>query len=97
MVVYVNKMDVTGADFFLCVDQLRNRLKANAIPIALPIGKEDTFKGIVNLINMKAYIHYDELGQDVREEEIPADMIDEAKKYRTELEEHLAEIDDELM
>ena len=95
--VYVNKMDVTGADFFLCVDQLRNRLKANAIPIALPIGKEDTFKGIVNLINMKAYIHYDELGQDVREEEIPADMIDEAKKYRTELEEHLAEIDDELM
>ena len=95
--VYVNKMDVTGADFYLCVEQLRNRLKANAIPIALPIGKEDYFKGIVNLINMKAYIHYDELGQDIREEEIPADMIDEAKKYRTELEEHLAEIDDELM
>ena len=95
--VYVNKMDVTGADFYLCVEQLRNRLKANAIPIALPIGKEDYFKGIVNLINMKAYIHYDELGKDVREEEIPADMIDEAKKYRTELEEHLAEIDDELM
>ena len=95
--VYVNKMDVTGADFMLCIDQLRNRLKANAIPIALPIGKEDTFKGIVDLVKMQAYVHYDELGQDVRTEEIPADMKEEAEKYRAELLEHLAEIDDELM
>ena len=95
--VYVNKMDVTGADFMLCVDQLRNRLKANAIPIALPIGKEDYFRGIVDLVKMKAYVHYDELGQDVRVEEIPEDMKADAEKYRTELLEHLAEIDDELM
>ena len=95
--VYVNKMDVTGADFMLCVQQLRDRLKANAIPIALPIGKEDNFKGIVDLVKMQAYVHYDELGQDVRTEAIPEDMKADAEKYRTELIEHLAEIDDNLM
>ncbi len=95
--VYVNKMDVTGADFMLCVHQLRDRLKANAIPIALPIGKEDYFKGIVDLVKMEAYVHYDELGQDVRTEAIPEDMKADAEKYRTELIEHLAEIDDDLM
>ena len=95
--VYVNKMDVTGADFMLCVHQLRDRLKANAIPIALPIGKEDDFKGIVDLVKMQAYVHYDELGQDVRTEAIPEDMKADAEKYRTELIEHLADIDDNLM
>ena len=95
--VYVNKMDVTGADFILCVHQLRDRLKANAIPIALPIGKEDDFKGIVDLVKMQAYVHYDELGQDVRTEAIPEDMKADAEKYRTELIEHLADIDDNLM
>ena len=95
--VYVNKMDVTGADFMLCVHQLRDRLKANAIPIALPIGKEDDFKGIVDLVKMQAYVHYDELGQDVRTEAIPEDMKADAEKYRTELIEHLADVDDNLM
>ena len=95
--VYVNKMDVTGADFMLCVHQLRDRLKANAIPIALPIGKEDDFKGIVDLVKMQAYVHYDELGQDVRTEAIPEDMKADVEKYRTELIEHLADIDDNLM
>ena len=95
--VYVNKMDITGADFMLCVRQLRDRLKANAIPIALPIGKEDNFRGIVDLVKMQAYVHYDELGRDVRTEAIPEDMKADAEKYRTELIEHLAEIDDDLM
>ena len=95
--VYVNKMDVTGADFMLCVHQLRDRLKANAIPIALPIGKEDDFRGIVDLVKMQAYVHYDELGQDVRTEAIPEDMKADAEKYRTELIEHLADVDDNLM
>lgn len=95
--VYVNKMDVTGADFMLCVHQLRDRLKANAIPIALPIGKEDDFRGIVDLVKMQAYVHYDELGQDVRTEAIPEDMKADAEKYRTELIEHLADVDDKLM
>ena len=95
--VYVNKMDITGADFMLCVRQLRDRLKANAIPIALPIGKEDNFRGIVDLVKMQAYVHDDELGRDVRTEAIPEDMKADAEKYRTELIEHLAEIDDDLM
>ncbi len=95
--VYVNKMDITGADFFNCVKQLRERLQANAVPIALPIGKEDTFKGIVDLLTMEALVHYDDLGKDVRHEEIPADMKELAEQYRTELMEHIAEQDDELM
>ena len=95
--VYVNKMDITGADFYNCVRQLRERLQANAVPIALPIGKEDTFKGIVDLLKMEALVHYDDLGKDVRHEAIPEDMKEIAEKYRTELVEHVAETDDELM
>ena len=95
--VYVNKMDITGADFYNCVRQLRDRLKANAVPIALPIGKEDNFKGIVDLVKMEALVHYDDLGKDVRHEAIPEDMVALAEKYRTELLEHVAETDDELM
>ena len=95
--VYVNKMDITGADFYNCVKQLRERLQANAVPIALPIGKEDTFKGIVDLLKMEALVHYDDLGKDVRHEEIPEDMKELAEQYRTELVEHIAEQDDELM
>ena len=95
--VYVNKMDITGADFYNCVKQLRDRLKANAVPIALPIGKEDNFKGIVDLVKMEALVHYDDLGKDVRHEAIPEDMVELAEKYRTELLEHVAETDDELM
>lgn len=95
--VYVNKMDITGADFYNCVKQLRERLQANAVPIALPIGKEDTFKGIVDLLKMEAQVHYDDLGKDVRHEEIPEDMKELAEQYRTELIEHIAEVDDNLM
>ena len=95
--VYVNKMDITGADFYNCVKQLRERLQANAVPIALPIGKEDNFKGIVDLLKMEALVHYDDLGKDVRHEEIPEDMKELAEKYRTELLEHIAEVDDDLM
>ena len=95
--VYVNKMDITGADFYNCVKQLRERLQANAVPIALPIGKEDNFKGIVVLLKMEALVHYDDLGKDVRHEEIPEDMKELAEKYRTELLEHIAEVDDDLM
>lgn len=95
--VYVNKMDITGADFYNCVKQLRERLQANAVPIALPIGKEDNFKGIVDLLTMEALVHYDDLGKDVRHEAIPDDMKELAEKYRNELVEHIAEVDDELM
>ena len=95
--VYVNKMDITGADFYNCVKQLRERLQANAVPIALPIGKEDNFKGLVDLLKMEALVHYDDLGKDVRHEPIPDDMKEIAEKYRTELIEHIAETDDELM
>lgn len=95
--IYVNKMDIMGADFFNCVNQLRTRLGANAVPIQLPIGKEDNFKGIVDLVEMKAYIYYDELGKDIRQEEIPEDMKAEAEKQRAELLEHVAEFDEEVM
>ncbi len=95
--VYVNKMDITGANFMLCVDQLKNRLKANAIPIQLPVGAEDNFQGIVDLIKMKAYIHKDDLGKEVEEQEIPADMQDLAKEYREKMVEAVAEQDEELM
>jgi len=95
--IYVNKMDIMGADFYNCVKMLRTRLGANAVPIQLPIGKEDTFKGIIDLVEMKAYVYYDEMGKDIREEEIPADMKAEAEKYRSELLDHIVEFDDELM
>ena len=95
--IYVNKMDIMGADFYRCVEQLRTRLHANAVPIQLPIGKEDNFKGIVDLVEMKAYVYYDELGKDIRQEEIPSDMVEDAKKYRSEMLDHIAEFDEEIM
>ena len=95
--VYVNKMDITGANFMLCVDQLKNRLKANAVPIQLPIGAEDQFKGIVDLINMKAFIHKDDLGKEIEEIEIPEDMKELAQEYHDKMIESVAEQDEELM
>jgi len=95
--VYVNKMDITGANFMLCVDQLKNRLKANAVPIQLPIGAEDQFKGIVDLINMKAFIHKDDLGKEIEETEIPEDMKELAQEYHDKMIESVAEQDEELM
>ena len=95
--VYVNKMDIMGADFFRVLEMLHSRLKTNAVPIQLPIGAEDTFKGIIDLLEMKAYVYYDDLGKDIRVEDIPADMMELAEKYRGELLEHVAEQDEELM
>ena len=95
--VYVNKMDTTGADFMLCVEQLQNRLKANAIPIQLPVGAEDSFKGIVDLIKMRAFIHKDDLGKEIEECDIPDDLKAQAEEYRAKLIEAVAEQDDELM
>ena len=95
--VYVNKMDITGANFMLCVDQLKTRLKANAVPIQLPIGAEDQFKGIVDLIKMRAFIHKDDLGKDIEECDIPEDMADMAKEYREKMVEAAADQDEELM
>ena len=95
--VYINKMDIVGANFMLCIDQLKNRLHANAVPIQLPIGSEDNFKGIVDLIKMKSYVHKDDLGKIIEEGEIPADMLEEAKKFRTAMVEAACEQDEELM
>ncbi len=95
--VYVNKMDVTGANFLLCVDQLKNRLRANAVPIQLPIGAEDHFLGIVDLIKMKAFIHKDDLGKEIEETDIPEDMKEMAQEYREKMIESVAEQDEELM
>ena len=94
---YVNKMDIMGADFYRVVQMMKDRLKCNAVPIQLPIGSEDTFKGLVDLVEMKAYVYYDDLGKDIRCEEIPEDMKELAEKYHTELVEHVAELDDDLM
>ena len=95
--VYVNKMDITGADFMLCVRQLKERLNANAVPIQLPIGAEDNFQGIVDLIKMRAFIHKDDLGKDIEEGEIPADLKAQAEEFRDKMVEAAAEQDDELM
>ena len=94
---YVNKMDTTGADFYACVDQMRSRLNANAIPVELPVGAEDTFQGIVDLIKMRAFIHKDDLGKVIEETDIPEDLKEKAEKYRNEMVEAAAEQDDELM
>ncbi|MBQ7309339.1 MAG: elongation factor G [Clostridia bacterium] len=94
---YVNKMDITGADFYRVVNMIKERLKANAVPIQLPIGKEDTFRGIVDLINMEADVYYDDLGKDVRIEPIPEDMLADAESYREALVEAVAGSDEELM
>ena len=95
--VYVNKMDIMGADFYRVVQMMKDRLKCNAVPIQLPIGAEDDFRGIIDLIKMKAEVYYDDLGKDIREEEIPEDMKELAQKYHDELIEHVAEMNDELM
>ncbi|MNM29083.1 MULTISPECIES: elongation factor G [Clostridium] len=95
--IYVNKMDATGADFFRCINTVRDRLKANAVPIQIPIGSEENFKGIVDLIKNKAEVYYDDLGKDVREEDVPADLADQAEEYRGALIEAIAETDEELM
>ena len=95
--VYVNKMDIVGANFMLCVDQLKNRLHANPVPVQLPIGAEDNFKGIVDLIKMRAFIHKDDLGKEIEETDIPEDMLEEAKKWRTAMVEAACEQDEELM
>ena len=93
---YVNKMDIMGADFYRVVDMMKDRLKCNAVPLQLPIGAEDTFKGIIDLVEMKAEVYYDDLGKDVRKEDIPEDMKELAQKYHDELIEKVAETDDEL-
>ena len=95
--IYVNKMDIMGADFYNVLNMIHDRLKCNAVPIQLPIGSEDTFKGIIDLVEMDADIYYDELGKDMRVEEIPADMLELAQEYRTKLIDACADIDDEIM
>ncbi|MCI8910213.1 MAG: elongation factor G, partial [Oscillibacter sp.] len=95
--IYVNKMDIMGADFFHVLDMIQDRLKCNAVPIQLPIGAEDTFKGIIDLLEMKADIYYDDLGKDMRVEEIPADMTDLANEYREKLMDAVSMFDDEIM
>ena len=95
--VYVNKMDIMGADFFNVLNMMHDRLKCNAVPIQLPIGAEADFKGVIDLIKMKANVFYDELGKDVREEEIPEDLRDLAQEYREKLLESVSDQDDEIM
>ena len=95
--IYVNKMDIMGADFYNVIDMIHDRLKANAVPIQLPIGKEADFRGIIDLIEMNADIYYDELGQDMRVEEMPEDMRDLAEEYRSNLLEAVSDFDDQIM
>ena len=95
--VYVNKMDIMGANFYRVVDMLHERLHANAHPIQLPIGAESDFRGIIDLLTMRAEVYYDDLGKDFRDEDIPADMLDDAKLYREQLIEALADVDDTIM
>ncbi|MDR0841680.1 MAG: elongation factor G [Christensenellaceae bacterium] len=96
-IAYINKMDIVGADFFNVVKMMKERLGANAVPIQLPIGSEGDFIGIIDLVDMKAEVYYDNDGTDVREEEIPAHMLEQAKEYRAALLESVAEVDDELL
>ena len=95
--IYVNKMDIMGADFYRVLGMIKERFNCNAVPIQLPIGSEDTFKGIIDLLNMKAIMYYDDLGKDVRIEEIPEDMKELAEKYRNNLVENIVEQDEDLM
>ena len=95
--VYVNKMDMLGADFYHVLDMIHDRLKCNAVPIQLPIGKEESFKGIIDLVEMDADIYYDQLGKDMRVEPIPADMMDLANEYREKLLDAVSMFDDEIM
>ena len=95
--IYVNKMDITGADFYHVLDMVHDRLKANAVPIQLPIGKEDTFRGIIDLVEMDADVYYDQLGKDMRVEPIPEDMVNLANEYREKLLDAVSMFDDEIM
>ena len=95
--IYVNKMDIMGADFYRVLDMVHERLKCNAVPIQLPIGSEETFRGIVDLVEMNARIYYDDLGKDMRTEEIPEDMRDLAQEYREKLMDAVSDFDDEIM
>ena len=94
---YVNKMDIMGADFYNVIKMMKARLKCNAVPIQLPIGSEQFFKGIIDLVEMKAYVYYDDLGKDIRVEEIPEDMLEQANEYRAAMIEAAAEQDEECM
>ncbi len=94
---FVNKMDINDADFLKAVKSMREMLGANAIPIQLPIGEAETFKGVVDLVTMKAYVYYDDLGKDIREEEIPADMLNKCEEYRQQMIESVVETDDVLL
>ncbi len=94
---YINKMDIMGADFFRVVKMIKERLRANGVPVQLPIGKESEFRGIIDLMEMKADVYYDDLGKDMRVEEIPADMMDMAEEYRANMIEAICETDDSLM
>ncbi|MCR5261450.1 MAG: elongation factor G [Candidatus Gastranaerophilales bacterium] len=95
--VFVNKMDRTGADFYRVVDQIKNRLGANAVPIQLPIGAEDKFTGLIDLMKMRAEIYTNDLGTDIRDEEIPAELLEKAQQYRADMVEKISETDDDLM
>ena len=95
--IYVNKMDIMGADFYNVLNMIHERLKCNAVPVQLPIGKEDTFKGIIDLVEMDADIYYDEMGKDMRVEAIPADMVDLATEYREKLLDAVSMFDDSIM
>ncbi len=95
--IYVNKMDIMGANFYHVLDMVRDRLKANAVAIQLPIGAEDSFRGIIDLVEMKADIYYDAMGKDMRVEEIPEDMLDLAKEYRQKMLDNIADVDDGIM
>ena len=94
---YVNKMDIMGADFYNVINMMRDRLKCNAMPIQLPIGSEDSFKGLIDLVEMKAYIYHDNQGNDITVEDIPADMQDKAEEYRNAMLEAISEFDEEIM
>ena len=95
--IYINKMDITGADFFRVLNMVHERLKCNAVPIQLPVGSEENFRGIVDLVEMNARIYYDDLGKDMRTEEIPEDLRDLAQEYRDKLVEAASDFDDEIM
>ena len=94
---YVNKMDILGADFFRCVDMMKDRLKANAVPVQMPIGSEDQFSGIIDLITFKAHIFKDDLGKEIDVVDVPADIVEEAEEHRSAMIEAIAELDEELM
>ena len=95
--VYVNKMDITGADFYNVLQMMDDRLKCNAVPIQLPIGAEQEFRGVIDLVKMRAFVFYDEMGKDMREEDIPDDMIDLANEYREKLLEAVSDFDEAIM